>query len=323
MSAPPARPAIHAADVRAHTGRRWPLPGAGRTLERWRLLADVAADDLPLAKLVEPHHDAVAILAELGGPAPAPDEIWAIWAAEPPFAVVTATPADDGRWRLDGTKAFCSGAAVVSHALVTAEAPDGPRLFAVRLDDGAWTERAGHAWRGAGMSRAGTRTLDLDDVVATAVGGPGDYVDRPGFWAGAIGVAACWLGGAYGVAETLEAAADRLDAHGLAHLGAVRAALDASDLVLEAAAARLDGSTPGIAEVQRLASSVRVQAAATVDEVVDRVGRALGPAPLAFDGRHAEHVADLQVFVRQHHAERDLEGLGRLPRPDGGGGRDA
>lgn len=323
MSAPPARPPIGSADVRAHTGRPWPLPGAGRTLERWRLLAEVAADDLPLAKLVEPHHDAVAILAELGAPAPALDETWAVWAAEPPFAVVTATPSGSSRWRLDGTKAFCSGAGVVSHALVTAEAPDGARLFAVRLDDDGVTEQAGHEWRGAGMWRAGTRTLDLVAVYATPVGGVGDYVARPGFWAGAIGVAACWLGGARGVAETLEDAADRLDAHGLAHLGAVRAALDASDLVLAAAADRLDASWPRRQDVERLATSVRTQVASTVDLVVDRVGRALGPAPLAFDGRHAEHVADLQVFVRQHHAERDLETLGRLPRPGGGGGPDA
>jgi uncharacterized protein (UPF0264 family) len=52
-----------------------------------------------------------------------------------------------------------------------------------------------------------------------------------------------------------------------------------------------------------------VERAAT--EVVDRVGRALGPAPLAHDGRHAGLVADLAVYVRQEHAERDLEALGR------------
>jgi hypothetical protein len=46
------------------------------------------------------------------------------------------------------------------------------------------------------------------------------------------------------------------------------------------------------------------------------VGRALGPAPLATDREHAQRVADLTVYLRQHHAERDLARLGEL---DGAG----
>ena len=51
---------------------------------------------------------------------------------------------------------------------------------------------------------------------------------------------------------------------------------------------------------------------AGVEEVIARVGNALGPGPLALDREHAQRVADLQVFVRQHHAERDLAALGEL-----------
>ena len=50
---------------------RPPLPGHGATLERWRMLAMVAAYDLSLAKLYEGHTDAIAILSELAGPLPA------------------------------------------------------------------------------------------------------------------------------------------------------------------------------------------------------------------------------------------------------------
>lgn len=46
-----------------------PLPGRGRTLERWSALAAVAAEDLSLAKLFEGHTDAIAILAEARPPA--------------------------------------------------------------------------------------------------------------------------------------------------------------------------------------------------------------------------------------------------------------
>ena len=44
--------------------------------------------------------------------------------------------------------------------------------------------------------------------------------------------------------------------------------------------------------------------------------RALGPGPLAHDADHARHVADLEVYVRQHHGERDLAALGALLAAD-------
>lgn len=322
MTVPTARPPISAADVRAHTIAAWPLPGRGDTWHRWDLLAALASTDLPLVKIVEPHHDAVAILAELGGPSPGPDDIWAVWAAEPPFAVLTGV-LRAGAWELVGTKAFCSGATIATHALVTAETPGGPRLFAVRLDADGIAVGDGRDWRGQGMRRADTRTLTFAHVRAEPVGEAGDYVDRVGFWAGGIGIAACWLGGARGVAATLERSSGRLDPHGLAHLGAVRSDLDVAALALRAAASRLDDGAPAVIGTERLAHALRSHLADVADRTVTHVGRALGPGPLVFDGLHAEHVADLQVFVRQHHAERDLERLGSLEQVEGEGYDDA
>lgn len=310
MSNPIAQPALTAAHVRSHTRSRWPAPGAGSTGARWRLLAEVAQADLPLVKVVEPHHDAVAILDELGGPAVRPHEIWAVWAAEPPFAVLTARETSAG-WMLSGTKAFCSGAALATHALVTAETPQGSRLFAIDVQEPGVADDGALRWAGHGMSRAGTVSLRLADVVARPVGPAGAYTDRIGFWLGAIGIAACWLGGARSVAATLESAT-RLDPHGLAHRGAVRAAIDTASLAMDAAGVVVDGTEPSLEQVRRLALSLRATMADLTDVVIGHVGRALGPGPLAFDGQHADRVADLQVFVRQHHAERDLAALGAM-----------
>ena len=58
-----------------------PLPGAGSTLTRWRALAEVAAQNLSLAKIYEGHTDALAILAELGDHN-VPGSTWGVWAAE-------------------------------------------------------------------------------------------------------------------------------------------------------------------------------------------------------------------------------------------------
>lgn len=307
---------IDRADLLGHTGIDWPPPARGYTAGHWRRLAVLGEQDLPLAKLVEPHHDAMAILADLGTAPADPDDIWAVWAAEPPFAVLEAHNDADG-WTLTGRKAFCSGADLVSRALVTADVPNGSRLFAVRLpDDGITIDHDSPAWTGPGMARARTVSLAFDEVRAVPVGAPGAYTDRAGFWWGAIGIAAIWFGGARGVARVLEDARGRLDAHGLAHLGAVRAELESLALVLDAAARAADSGELEPRQVERLALVVRARASAVVESVISHVGRASGPGPLAFDPDHASGVVDLQVFVRQHHAERDLESLGSMERAD-------
>jgi hypothetical protein len=92
-----------------------PLPGSGSTRERWAAFADLAEEDLSLARLGEGHADAVAILAELDGPRPAPGSRWGVWAANPPGPNVTASR-QGATWVLRGTKQYCSSARVHARA---------------------------------------------------------------------------------------------------------------------------------------------------------------------------------------------------------------
>ncbi|MEV0005153.1 acyl-CoA dehydrogenase family protein [Micromonospora sp. NPDC050980] len=292
-----------------------PLPGAGRTGERFRRLVELGRADPALARLGEGHADALAILAELGAAIdPARRrEPWGVWAAVP--ASVTATR-DGSRWRLTGERPWCSGAGLLSRALVTATAADGVRLFSIEVGGAGVTPLAG-TWPAVGMAATDSRTVRFDGVTAVPVGGPGCYTARAGFWHGGVGVAACWYGGAVGVADTLHAAARRrpLSPHALAHLGAVDAALAAARAVLFAAADEIDAHPTRDAD--RLAHQVRATVEATATTVVDRVGRALGAGPLCQDADHARRVADLTVYLRQSHAEADLAHLGELVTTDG------
>ena len=137
-----------------------PLPGSGRTLDRWRALAAVAARDLGLVKLFEGHTDALAILAELGAPHVPPGSRWGVWAAEAPDARVLATPLADGQLRLSGTKAWCSGAQAVSHALVTAWLGDEPVLAALAMDQPSISITT-HHWHAVGMRATAERRRPL------------------------------------------------------------------------------------------------------------------------------------------------------------------
>jgi alkylation response protein AidB-like acyl-CoA dehydrogenase len=295
-----------------------PLPGAGRTRARWEALTRLAQWDLSLARLAEGRTDAVAILAELEAqgaedlPAAGDGARWGVWAAEPPGYRLEARRVPGG-WRLFGVKPFCSGARVCTHALVTARESERRRLFAVEVAQSG-VEPLPDSWPGPGMAGSDTLDVNLDGVWATPLGGPGAYVERPGFHHGGIGVAACWYGGARAVARTLLAASRKwdLDPHALAHLGAVDAQLATVDALLDSAAAAVDADPldkDGSARLRTMRVRAAVENAA--GDVLVRIGRALGAVPLGHDAVHARAVADLTVYLRQHHAERDLAALGK------------
>ncbi|MFD4628418.1 acyl-CoA dehydrogenase [Streptomyces sp. NPDC058284] len=296
-----------------------PLPGRG-TARRFAALTALGRRDLSLARLAEGHLDAVAILDELAGSSPGAGERWGVWAARPPGPGVRATRTRQG-WTLSGLKPYCSGARACTHALVSADADDGYRLFAVSLAEPGVAPVPG-TWPAIGMAGSDSLDVSFTDVPARAVGEADAYLDRPGFEHGGAGVAACWLGGAHAVAAPLyeRAAAGRLNDHAATHLGAVDLLLHTADTLVRQAGEDIDAD-PLDERAQARIRGLRVRAfvAQACTEILDRVGRATGAGPLCHDGPHARAVADLTVYVRQHHAEADLAALGRLATVEAAG----
>jgi hypothetical protein len=127
------------------------------------------------------------------------------------------------------------------------------------------------------MKDTDTRTVQFSGATATPVGRPGEYLQRAGFWYGAIGVAACWLGGARGVAAALYRAVGNeqnsapRDPHAQAHLGAVDAGLTAADAVLIATACQVDAGTD-CARAELIARRARAVVESAVEETMVRTG---------------------------------------------------
>lgn len=284
-----------------------PLPGGGQTLERFQRLAKVGGHDLGLCKLYEGHTDALAIIQQLGG-SPTPSSTWGMWAAEPPQARVRVSQGQ--RVVLNGRKAWCSGAAVLSHALLTAWDEHGrQQLVAVPLDQPGVTV-TDQGWHAVGMSATASVEVLFDGAEAQAIGNPGDYLQRPGFWQGGIGIAACWYGAAQSIAERLRRhCAHGEEPHALAHLGAVDSALHAAAQVLRTSAWTIDAAP--LDDAERLARRARAVVEQSAEQVIRHVGRALGAGPYCKDRQFARLIADLPVFLRQSHAERDLAALGQ------------
>lgn len=287
-----------------------PLPGAGGTVRRWAALASWGRGDLALARLAEGHTDAVAILAEAGR-SPEPGCIYGVWAARPGGRGARLRRCGRGL-TLDGTVAFCSGAHVVDRALVVADDPGGGRSLVDVSVQPPGAQPDPDSWPAAAMAAADTldvRFAALSVQPGDVVGDPDWYVTRAGFVAGGGGVAAVWWGGA---AELVDRAiahlADPPNAHQLAHLGELNALLEAADALLVRVATALDADPTAIHALR--VAQLRCAVERVVREVLDRVPRMLGPMPLSRDAGLARMLADLGIYVRQHHGERDHAALG-------------
>ncbi len=83
---------------------------------------------------------------------------------------------------------------------------------------------------------------------------------------------------------------------------------------LSNAGSESDGAGAPVADRSAWSEALRVRGtvAAAVERVLSLVSRNRGPAPLAFDEPYAKRMADLALYVRQHHAMRDDAQLGKL-----------
>ncbi|PNH83660.1 hypothetical protein CXZ05_12360 [Arthrobacter sp. AFG20] len=252
-----------------------------------------------------------------------------------------------GGVRLTGSKPWCSLAQFVDHAVVTAHTEAGGRAaFAVDLRAAGVTCDVPE-WTSRGLREIPSGTVHFDGVAAVPLGGDGWYFQRPGFAWGGMGVAACWLGGAVALGRHFEAALQRgarsqrePDQVALAALGEVDRILTSTVQYLARAAEAVDaaeagggaqadpnsgaeaadggtvggwsqattGAVGGWSETLRVRGTV----AAAVERVQLLVSQNLGPGPLAFDERYGKCMADLSLYVRQHHATRDDAQLGAL-----------
>ncbi len=296
----------------------FPLPGSGDTRRLWESLATVASVDLTVARTLEPHLDAEAVLTQAGLAGLWSSGTWGVYAAEGPGPRLEAR--DEERPHPPRR----AQAVVLARRL----AQPRPRHRLVRSErpgacmPSSWATRA--SWSGTPPgSPAASPTCRAARSPSPA--------SRPRPWAGPAGIstAPASPGAASGSprsgsagrsaspdACSTQAAERELDQIGQMHLGAVDAAIVTARTVLRDAAAQVDA---GLAEGPAgavLALRCRQVVAAAAERVLERVDHALGPAPLALEREHAARVADLRLYLRQEHAERDQAALGRALRGD-------
>lgn len=288
-------------EVAAEGGWTGPFPA---TVDR---LYDVARTDLCLARLVEGHADAMRIIDQASAE-PRPG-VYGVWASRSAGTGLSAKR-DGDAWLVDGELRFASGVDIIDRALVTAWVDEETHLL-FDLDVSSFRPDRS-SWQSSGMDASRSFTVRADAVAAAdVIGSENFYLRRPGFVVGGLGVAAVWAGGAQRVTDLV---VDGLRAfaatpHQLRRLGAMRqASWEATTLVHHVAgglAERDDRSTS--AEV----AGARTAVATACDRVLSEAALVVGPGGLSGNVHLARTMADLQMYVRQHHLDSTLQALGR------------
>ena len=82
--------------------------------------------------------------------------------------------------------------------------------------------------------------------------------------------------------------------------------------LLGGAGREIDRAPNDVAAARGRAYVVRHRVERSTSRAVDAFNRAFGPRPVVADGRLAQRVADVILYVRQQHGDRDLAELGAL-----------
>lgn len=289
-----------------------------RASDQWSALLQIATIDLGSARTIEPHLDALTMLVEAGHQPPDPDSSWGVYAAETVNKKLEAS--GTVKMHLTGEKSWCSLAGELTNAIVTAWVGDQRQAFAIPLTHPSVTV-VPQPWDSTGLREIPSGPIRCAATPAEPVGEPGWYLQRSGFWWGAIRVAACWLGGAIGMARR---AANRhagrpqpepnrnqllgqLDAHIYTGVTALQYAATAADRRAELSAA----------EVRRLALRVRNSIYRACQAIQPLSRELAGPELLTGDPQFNKADADLTVYLSQHHGGRDEADLGQLILEEG------
>ena len=291
-------------------GREWPTRSWSELIED---LLGLGRTDIPLARLAEGHVDALRTLAQADR-RPYPGALYGVWASRSQHTGIRAEPQLGGRLRLQGVLRFASGAGLLDRALVPVWLDDGKHLLMDLDVSGLPVDASG--WHTGAMTASRTHQVKVDvDVSADdQVGDVDFYLQRPGFFPGGVGVAACWVGGAARVLDLVHALHPQPGPAQQIRLGRMRIDLSLAAATVRSTAALLDrGPDPragGETDWHALSTEARAGAAEAVRRLISDARLLGGPAGLAMDAGLAHAVPDLELYVLQQNSDGDAFALG-------------
>jgi alkylation response protein AidB-like acyl-CoA dehydrogenase len=278
------------------------------------LLRALGSADLSVARLVEGHLNAVALVCRYGTASQieafagdvAEGAMSGVWGADD--AAGLRVEIDGKSWRLNGRKILASGASFITRPVVTARTELGQIMVLPRLESSGRADVS--QWTAQGMRSTATGSVDFTGLLLEedqVLGKSGDFMRQPHFSGGAWRFCAVHLGAAERLVdlfrEHLVSRGRDNDPYQLQRISqCVAATTTASFWVCEAARRNAEGSDSPT-ELVAFVNLTRMVTERAALDVLEAVHRGVG----------------LNAFMRPHPIERisrDLSTYLRQPVPD-------
>ncbi len=227
---------------------------ANQTERLLQILKQIGRGNLALGRVFEGHVNGLQLVQTFGTPAQirafAQDakagRAFGIWNAEAADGVKLQA-LEGGRYRLEGSKTFCSGCGYVERPFVNGALPDGTWQMCIVPMEKVTVAIDPDWWQPSGMRASASYKVDFTGVElgpGELIGAPGDYFRQPWLSGGVVRFAAVQLGGAEALFDATRKYLQDLGRtehpHQQARLGKMAIALEQGNLWLRGSAAQIE-----------------------------------------------------------------------------------
>ena len=308
---------------------------SGQTRLLLQVLKQIGRGNLSLGRVYEGHVNGLQLIQTFGTKeqirAFAADarshKAFGVWNAESADGV-KLHPLGDGRYRLEGSKTFCSGCGYVERPFVNGALPDGRWQMCVVPIEKVTVDVDPSWWQPPGMRASASYKVDFTGVEVGAqeiISAPGDYFRQPWLTGGVVRFAAVQLGGAEALFDaTRKFLQDmgRIDhPHQQARLGKMAIALEQGNLWLQGAAAQIEqysdvfGDMPNTdrsdsAKLTSYCNMVRSAIEQICMDIMQLSERCIGTQGLLPPHPMERIIRDLTLYLRQPAFDASLTDVG-------------
>ncbi|MDF5716454.1 MAG: acyl-CoA/acyl-ACP dehydrogenase [Rhizonema sp. NSF051] len=310
---------------------------AGVIYELLTVLKLIGRGNLAVGRIYEGHVNALQLIQTFGTTeqieayaldARERHKIFGVWNAEASDGV-KIIPQDNGRYRLEGSKTFCSGGGYVERPFVNGALPDGSWQMCVVPMDEVKTVSDPDWWQPAGMRATASYKVDFSGVEleeSALIGKPGDYFRQPWLTAGVIRFAAVQLGGAEALFDATRQYLHSLeytnDPYQQERIGRMAIAIESGNLWLRGAAdkvaayAPVFGGYPTVTNTQvdrivAYTNMVRTAIEQICIDVMQHCERCVGTRGLLPPNPMERVIRDLTLYLRQPAFDAALSNAGK------------
>lgn len=300
-----------------------------------QILKQIGRGNLSLGRVFEGHVNALQLIQTFGTDEQvrqfAADahagKAFGVWNAQGADGV-ELHPIEGDRYRIEGSKTFCSGCGYVDRPFVSGALPDGSWQMCIVPMEQVEVDVDPDWWQPPGMRASASYKVDFTGVEVgpdMLLSAPGDYFRQPWLSGGVVRFAAVQLGGAEALFDATRRYLQDLGRTGHPHqqarLGKMAIALEQGNLWLQGSADQIEKYAPVFgdrpdkartdsAQLVSYCNMVRTAIEQICMEVMQLSERSIGTQGLLPPHPMERIIRDLTLYLRQPAFDASLTGVG-------------